>query len=126
MKRFLMIALLLASTLVWAQTVMRTGITYSDPTQYTDNSALPASEIAARTLDCGLATKNYTLSMLAPAGGAIPKEEIFTSLALEYNKQYFCAMTVTASNGQTSEHSNEVNFIVEDQRVPKAPVLSLN
>ena len=126
MKRFLMIALLFSTTLVWAQTVMRTGIMYTDPTQYTDNSPLPASEIQVRTLDCGLASGNYTLSMIAPAGGEVPKTEIFTSLALGYNVQYFCAMNVTASNGQTSEYSNEVNFIVEDQRVPKAPVLSLN
>ena len=126
MKKFILLALLLASTIVWAQTVMKVGITYSDPTQYTDNSPLPVSEIQVRALNCGLVTKNYTLSMIAPAGGAISKNQIFTDLALKYHTQYFCAMTVTASNGKTSAYSNEVNFTVEDLRVPKAPVLSLN
>ena len=125
MKKIVFALLMGMVTVVFAQATMNVGISYQDPTQYVDNSPLPPEEIQNRTLACGTATGNYITTMVAPAGGQIAKELIFTQLALAYNTEYFCAMTVTTDNGLTSAYSAEVNFIVEDQRVPQPPVLSL-
>lgn len=127
MKKLIFALLMAVMTVTFAQSVpiMQQGLGYQDPTEYTDGSALPLDEIQVRTLDCGLSPGNYTLSMVAPAGGLVARDEIVAQLGLDYGVTYYCAMTVTATNDLTSAYSAEVNFTVEDQRVPRPPVLQI-
>jgi hypothetical protein len=127
MKYALAFALSMFAFAAAAQTppIMQHGISYADPTQYTDGSTLPASDIAERRLFCGTNPNQLSMDMLAPAGGKITKEEIIDAFNLGFTTRYYCALRVTAINGFHSANSAVVSFTLQDIRVPKAPTLTV-
>ena len=102
---------------------------WDDPTEYENNTAIPAGDLITRTLKCG-----------NTAGGPYPHEILFISqfspsiedMAIVVQNQpgdYYCISTVWSLEHMTeSGGSNEVNFSVASGQigfVPKAPTLRL-
>lgn len=123
MKRMIMILVGLAITApLWAQVVMEQGVSYTPPTARTDGTPLPISELAGHTLHCGTSSGNYIMALETGVDGFIARAEIIASLGLEWDVEYFCALTATDTGGRPSAHSAEVNFTVAPAP-PGAPAL---
>lgn len=114
MKHFLLAALLLAVVGV-AGAAIRT-VSWTNPTQNADGSALPASAIARTTVVWGPSATQLTSSK-AVAGAATA-----TTLDLAPGTHYVAARTT--ANGTDSDLSNIVQVVVPQPK-PNPPVVTV-
>lgn len=128
MKILIALALLVLAVSAQAQTpaVMNTGLSWTAPTQYTDNTNIVAGDITAYTVKCGTASGTYPMS-LSVAGTVTSRTaaQLITGMGLNRGVSYFCVVTATTKNGKESANSTVANFVIPDNRIPKAPTLSI-
>lgn len=118
--------LLLFAGLSFAQE-LNERLSWTPPTQYTDNSPIAPGELVSYTISCGIAPGNYILTLTVPGDTTeASRALLMESMGLVLGGEYHCAVQATTANGLTSAYSNEVAFNVPDNRVPAAPVLSYN
>jgi hypothetical protein len=132
MKRSFIAALLMfAAGAAIAQTppTMNVGISWVPPSQYTDGSALnPATDLTGYNVLCATtsAPSSYPLShMVSNTATSVSRAELVGALGLEFGTTYYCVLRAIATNTKTSNRSNEVSFVLVDERTPGAPVLSV-
>lgn len=114
--KILLTVLILISTSVLADLPFQPRITWTPPTQYTDNSPLdPLVDLVEYKLDCtgpvniNLSLSNLLIEYEAPLGQFVAGS-------------YSCTMAAVATNGGVSANSLPVNFTV-DLKVPR-PVIN--
>lgn len=99
------------------------------PTQYENNTEIPASDALSYRLKCGVASggpyDRFETALTSPS----PNTQDMGLLVQDTPGTYFCIATARSSlHGTESEPSNEVNFTVLPGDLglkPKPPVLSL-
>jgi hypothetical protein len=128
MKKVVFLLLAMFTVVAQAQTtpVMSTGLSWSAPTQYTDNTPIPSGGLSNYTILCGASSTNLNQTVTVPATTtSYSRAQMLQNFAMNYGTVYFCALTVTATNGLTSARSATVSFTIQDTRIPKPPVLSV-
>jgi hypothetical protein len=97
----------LAALAVMSASALEKNFSWTAPTTNTDGSPLAAAQIAGYTLTCG--------ALEVPINGPV------TSFRRDFGPgSYECTLRTRATNGEVSEPSNAVSFIVP-QPVPGAP-----
>jgi hypothetical protein len=128
MKKAVFLLMALVAVAAQAQTtpVMNTGLSWAAPTQYTDGSAIPSGGLTNYTILCGTTAANLAQTVTVPATvTSYSRAQMLQNFSMAFNTVYYCALTVTASNGQTSARSSTVSFTIQDTRTPNPPVLSV-
>lgn len=130
MKTLLICLAMLFASAAHAQTPLEVDLSWQAPTAYTDGTPIEAGDISGYTLLCGTVQGTDSITgAVAATATSVTRDQLLTSYAMKLDTAYFCSLTVTTDNGQTSERSSEVHFVMESPpapRVPKAPVLTVN
>lgn len=117
----LMLAILLAGTAL-AQTPLDTGLSWVPPTEYTDGTPIESGDIASYTLRCGTVQGTDSITgTVAASATTLTRDQLLTSYAMQLDVPYFCALTATTANGETSEKSDEVHFVMASPPPPLVP-----
>lgn len=120
----MLVGVLLAGV-VAAQQTMNEGLRWAEPTQYTDGSAIAAGDLSSYTISCGTVSGSYNLTMVVPGDmTAASRDALMANMGLVLGGEYRCALQATTANELTSAYSNEVHFVLPDERVPNAPTLA--
>lgn len=93
-------------------------ITSSDPSEFANDTPIPAGSIDHRELLCGHAPGSYPMSMLLPASGRITQAEFLVYMPIKLDTSVYCKSLVKVG-GVESSLSNEIVFFC-DQVPPRA------
>lgn len=106
--------------------VMEVGINWGAPTEYTDGTPIAPGDLSLYTILCGSSAGDLSMSVTVPGTvTSYSRAELLANMGLAFGTPYFCALTATTANGLTSARSATVSFVIQDVRVPSAPVLSV-
>ena len=97
-------------------------VTLAAPTTYTDNTTLPANQLAQYTLSYGNVSGGpypNTINVL-PVNGVIPTTITITGLTVG---TWYFIVTATATNGMTSANSNEASKTIISSAAPNPPTI---
>lgn len=124
MKKFIYVAFiaLFSSELAEATTTPSAIANWTATTTYTDNTALPASQLIQYTVSYGnTAGGPYpnTINVL-PVNGVIPTTVTITGLTVG---TWYFVVTATATNGLTSANSNEASKVIVTTAAPNPPTI---
>jgi hypothetical protein len=95
---------------------------WTAPTTYTDNTALPANQLAQYTVSYGNASGGpytNTISVL-PVNGVVPTTVTITGLTVG---TWYFIVTATATNNMVSANSNEVSKTIVTTAAPNPPTI---
>lgn len=122
---FMLFMLAVSVTTVQAQDPLREKLSWTAPQEYTDGTTIEAGDLTGYTVYCGQQSGEHTLTLSVPGDTTeVQRNELMDSMGLLLGDEYFCAVSASAANNTTSAKSNEAHFVVVDERVPNAPVLS--
>lgn len=118
MKALLLLTLLFTAS---AFAVSEWPVTLITPTERTDNTDLPLSEIAGVNMYCGDTVGDWSRHTYFP-GATLPDTTVIaTDLA---PGTHYCVFTVEDIDGRTSEYSlNHVTLINDGQATPKRMIV---
>jgi hypothetical protein len=95
---------------------------WTAPTTYTDNTTLPANQLAQYTLSYGNVSGGpypNTINVL-PVNGVIPTTITITGLTVG---TWYFIVTATSTNGMTSANSNEASKTIISSAAPNPPTI---
>ena len=124
MKKFIYVAFiaLFFSELAEATTTPSAIANWTATTTYTDNTALPASQLTQYTVSYGNTSGGpypNTVSVLN-VNGVIPTTVTITGLTVG---TWYFVVTATATNGLTSANSNEASKVIVTTAAPNPPTI---
>ena len=121
----MLVTALLVTLVANAQVPMNERLHWTAPQSYTDDTPIAPGDLSSYTISCGTQSGSYILTMVVPGDTTqATRAALMENMGLVLGGEYRCAVQATTANQLTSAYSNEVHFVLPDERVPAAPVLS--